>query len=185
MAKTGSVKKTKAAPPAPVDPTTTWLLPHSWLWLRVGLFVAIAGAGLATGARTPSKVIWVVSAAFVLGSFRLAKFREGHFERRMIFMFVPLQLKRWPMERFVDIETRFGDPGAMGGMLIFSIFNIFFVLWSWLFDRLIPWLGGRFQLRLKLAGKGRVLVWQGNSEKTFQENLEILEQTTGLRVRRV
>lgn len=185
MAKIGSVKKAKAAPPAPVDPTTTWLLPRSWLWLRIALFVAIAGFGLATGARTPSKVIWVLSAAFLLGSFRVAKIRGGQFERRMIFMFIPLKLKRWPMERFVDIETRFGDPGAMGAQLVFSIFNIFFVLWAWLFDRLIPWLGGNFQLRLKLVKGGRVLVWQGNSEATFQKNLATLEAVTKLRVRRV
>lgn len=184
MAKISNVKKTEA-PPAPVDTTTTWLLPRSWLWLRIALFVAIAGAGLATGARAQSKVIWVLSAAFLLGSFRVARFRAGHFERRMIFMFIPLKLKRWPVKRFVDIETRFGDPGATGGMLIISLFNIFFFLWSALFDRLIPWLGGNFQLRLKLDGKGRVLVWQGNSEKTFHENLEILEETTKLRVRRV
>jgi len=164
---------------------TNWILPQSRLWIRIIVFVALVGFALATSASIVSKVIWVLSMAFLLGSFRVARIHDGKFERRMVFMFVPLKLKQWPMGDFVEIETRFGDPSATGGVLAFSIFNIFFALWSALFDRLVPWLGGNFQLRLKLAGKGRVLVWQGNSEETFQENLELLERVTGLSVRRV
>ena len=170
---------------AEIEWCTSWILPQSRLWIRIIVFVALVGFALATSASIVSKVIWVLSTAFLLGSFRVARIYDGQFERRMVFMFVPLKLKRWPMKDFVEIETRFGDPSATGGVLVFSILNIFFALWSALFDRLVPWLGGNFQLRLKLAGKGRVLVWQGNSEATFQENLELLERVTGLRVRRV
>jgi hypothetical protein len=164
---------------------TTRFVPEPWLWLRILLFVALVAFALCTSATPFSKGIWIGTMAFLLGSFRTARIEGGWFERQMVFMFVPLKRKRWPMDGFVDIETRFGDPSATGGLLIFSIFNLFFVVWSALFDRLVPWFGGAFQIRLKLTKKGRVLVWQGNSQSHFEENLERLEAASGLRVRRV
>jgi hypothetical protein len=89
------------------------------------------------------------------------------------------------MERFTEIETRFADPSALNSIFPMAMLNIWFVVWSAVFDWMIPWLGGNYQLRLRLVKGGRVLVWQGNSDSNFQANLSVLQSATALPLRRV
>jgi hypothetical protein len=53
-----------------------------------------------------------------------------------------------------------------------------------LMDWLVPWFGGDYKLWLRTVSDERVLAWQGNGEGNFRQNLEILEETTGLPVTR-
>ena len=159
--------------------------PPPRLVLRVTIYAALVVFGLISSAFLFSKLVWVVAMALLFGSFRIARINGDQFERRLVLMFIPLPWKRWPMQRFIEIETRYGDASALSTMLPLAFLNVILTVWMGVFDLLIPWLGGTYQLRLRLAKGGRVLVWQGNSDGNFEANLALLQSATGLPLRRV
>lgn len=162
----------------------TEFLPPPRLGLRLTIYVALAAFGLIGSAPWANKIIWLGGMAFLFGSFRIARFADDHFERRLVLMFVPLRLKRWPRERFIEIETRYADASGIASLPL-PLLGFVLTLWSVVFDWTIPWLGGNYKLRLRLAKGGRVLVWQGNSDANFEGNLARLQSVTGLPLRRV
>ncbi|HLJ12563.1 MAG TPA: hypothetical protein VKU82_15320 [Planctomycetaceae bacterium] len=157
------------------------LRPPPRLWLRASLFAMLAAFSALGSASWGSKLGFWLAMAFFLGSYRLARLRDGFFERQMVVLFIPLKRKRWQIERFTQIETMWTQKMQVGWSLVIGA-----VLWIWwrLFDWILPWLGGQYELRLRHEKGGPVLVWQGNSEANFQANLEALERNTGLPVRR-
>lgn len=158
----------------------TTLQPSPRVVLRFAIFLCLAAFISIGHASWISKLGFCASMAFLLGSYRVARVREGSFERRMVLLFVPLKTKRWPLDRFTEIETVWQDGIHVGWALLIG--PGLWIFWR-LFDWIIPWMGGSYQLRLRHKGR-RVLVWQGNSETVFQENLAILEGITALPVRR-
>jgi hypothetical protein len=160
----------------------TLLHPFPRLWLRLSVFAALVAFVSIGHASWVSKLGFVFWMAFFLGSFRIARLRDGFFERRMVFMFVPLKRKRWHLERFTQIETVWHESLHIGWALLIGPA---LWLWSHFFDWVIPWMGGNFQLRLRHVKGGPVLVWQGNSEANFEANLKILESNTALPIQRV
>ncbi len=160
----------------------TLLHPFPRLWLRLSIFAALVAFISIGHASWVSKLGFVFWMAFFLGSFRIARLRDGFFERRMVFMFVPLKRKRWHLERFIQIETVWHESLHIGWALLIGPA---LWLWSHFFDWAIPWMGGGFQLRLRHVKGGPVLVWQGNSEANFEANLKILESNTALPIQRV
>jgi hypothetical protein len=144
-------------------------------------FAALAAFASIGTASWLSKLGFCAAMAFFLGSYRVARLKDGRFERRMVIMFVPLKTRRFQLDRCTDIETHWE-----GGMRV--EWSLLTGAWLWifwtLFDWLIPWLGGSYRLRLRRVKGGPALVWQGNSEANFQANLEILKNNTGLPVQR-
>lgn len=156
----------------------TRLRPTPKISLRiVGWAALVVFASIGTSAL-PAKVVFVVAAGLLLGSYREAWIAEGRFIRQMTVGFVPIKRSSWPLERFVEIQTRWDAPPAVEWSLLMGPVNWLF--WHF-FDWSLPWMGGGLELRL-LGAKGWVQVWQGNSDGNFQANLEILERTTGLPV---
>ena len=158
--------------------------PASRIVLRIAIFCALGAFGLVGTASPTNKVIWLTALSFLFGSFRMARINGDQFERRFVLMFVPQPWKRWPMERFVAIETRYADESAISTILPIVVLNIWLIVWSAAFDWLIPWLGGGYELRLRSVKGGHVLVWKGNSDANFQANLVLLETATGLPIHR-
>jgi hypothetical protein len=163
----------------------TPLVPNPRRGWRLAVFAGLVAFGLFGSATPVNKIIWVVSLAFVLGTYREGRIFEGRFDRRMVILFFPRRWKQWSLDQFIAIETRYADPTAAGAFLPMAFVNIIYMLWSGLFDWIFPWLGGAYELRLKLNQRGRVLAWKGNSAVHFEENLAILERATSLPPRRV
>jgi hypothetical protein len=159
----------------------TYLHPIPRIAWRVAVLAALAAFISISHARWPSKVGFCFWMAFFLGSYRVARINDGWFERRMVMFFIPLKLKRWQLERFTDIETKYEQGMNVGWALVIGPA---LWLWSHFFDWVVPWLGGNYQLRLRHVKGGPVLVWQGNSEANFEANLAILKNITGLPVKR-
>jgi hypothetical protein len=151
------------------------------LWLRLSIWIALVAFISIGHASWISKLGFAFWSAFFLGTYRRARLNNGWFERWMVVMFIPMKVKRWQLERFIQIETVWEEGMHVGWALVIGP-----AMWLWarLFDLIIPWMGGEYQLRLRHAKGGPVLVWQGNSEANFHANLEILKANTGLPIHR-
>jgi hypothetical protein len=149
--------------------------------MRLAALCALAAFISIGHASWASKVGFVFCMAFFLGSYRVARLNDGYFERRLVFMFVPLRFKRWQLDRCIQIETVFEEEMNVGWALLIGPV---LWLWFWFFDWVLPWIGGGYVLRLRHGKGGKVLVWQGNSEANFHANLEILKNNTGLPIQR-
>ena len=56
-------------------------------------------------------------------------------------------------------------------------------IFGWIFDFLIPAIGGPYELWLE-TGKGReFIVWQGFSQQHFEKNLQLLLNQTGAEIK--
>jgi hypothetical protein len=99
--------------------------------------------------------------------------------------FVRVRPSRTPLAGLSQIETDVEQRmGAAGGCALTLLVGLENVLMVWLLDWLIPWAGGDYKLWLRTLSGGRVLAWQGNGESNFRQNLEILEEVSGLPVTR-
>src|SRR4029077_13406331 len=123
----------------------TMLHPVPRLWLRLTIFIALVAFFSIGHATWMSKLGFAFWMAFFLGSYRVARLNDGYFERRMVFMFVPLRLKRWQLERCIQIETVWEEGMNIGWALVIGP-----ALWLWsrFFDWVMPWMGGGYVLRL-------------------------------------
>lgn len=157
----------------------TALRPAPRVFLRLALFALLAAFGLIGTAIWWKKLFFVVSLAFFCGTYRIARLLEGNFERRMVILFIPCRWKRWPLERFVEIEVLYESPFNLR-LLPLAIFDLWSVVMFRFFDWLVPWFGGAYKLRLRPAKGPRVVVWQGNSDANFQANVDLLRSQTGL-----
>lgn len=125
------------------------------------------------------KVIFCVPMAVWLGSYPVIMIRNQRLVRQWFVVFVPLRPRRWKIDRFVQIET---DTEEQTGFLSLLFFGFqWWLIWS-LCDRLMPWAGGGFRLSFRAASGKRVLAWQGNGERNFRRNLQMLESASGLPV---
>ncbi len=150
--------------------------------LRLVLFILLVAFISISTAAWVSKLAMAAWMALFFGSYRVARLKDGWFERQMVFMFIPLKCKRWQLEKFIEIETAYEEGLHVGWALLIGPAMW---LWSRFLDWALPWLGGNYQLRLRHV-KGRpVVVWQGSSDNNFQANVEILKNNTGLPLRRV
>jgi hypothetical protein len=159
----------------------TVLHPIPRLWVRLPIWVALVAFFCISHASWMSKLGFAFWMAFFLGSYRVARIHEGWFERRMVFLFIPLRMKRWQLERFVGIETLWDEGMHVGWSLVIGP-----ALWLWyrFFDLILPWMGGEYRIRLRHAKGGPVLAWQGNSDRHFHANIDILKANTGLPIQR-
>ncbi len=155
---------------------STALKPEPQIWLRRILFVVAMIPLLFSSMSWYVKPVAAVMPAFLLGSYRLAYVSEGSLYLQMVVMFLPLRLRRYPLNRIVAIETKWTDAAHAGWFLMFGLYW----LWCRLFDWLVPWMGGSYELWVRSAKGKRVLVWQGNSDEIYQENLELLHGAAGV-----
>jgi hypothetical protein len=81
----------------------------------------------------------------------------------------------------IEIET---EADQRAGWRVFFFLGAYTWIVFRIADYLLPWFGGFYRLSLRSAKGKRVLVWQGNSDDLFEENLALLENATGLPVER-
>ena len=59
------------------------------------------------------------------------------------------------------------------------------IMWvfSWIFDYLIPALGGPYEIWLETAKGREILAWNGYNQQHFESNVELLRNQTGAELR--
>ncbi len=162
------------------------LQPSGRWWLRLIIVLALSALALLARAEWYKKAVFCAGMAAWLGSFPQARFAGDRFERAMFLLFIPARVKRWSLDRFISIETGTEVP-VLDNSGLDRVF--WFWWWDWwliwkLCDLIIPWLGGQYKLWLRSASGKRVLAWQGNSDRQFRDNMELLKHRTGLPVER-
>jgi hypothetical protein len=161
---------------------TCFLVPDPRIWLRataVGLLALLAWIG-----TTPweTKAFFCIGMLACFGSFPRFRFCSEFFERTWFVCFVPVHSRRTLFEKATQIETDVDEH--MDAVTSIFWFGVVDSVYLWLIDRLFPWFGGDFKLWLRMGNNERVLLWQGNGERNFRQNVSVLQKVTGLPVSR-
>jgi hypothetical protein len=155
------------------------LLPPTRLRLRIVLFVILIIPALIGSTLWSTKLCAVAMVAFLVGTYRQSLISGAEFHTNMAILFVPLSTKTMKLKFVATIET---SLERRAGLWTFFLFGPTFMVFSWIADFLLPWIGGAYGLTL-VSGKGkRVHAWQGNNEDDFQKNLAMLKNATGAEV---
>lgn len=165
-----------------VHDETIPLQPVRRFWLRLVLVVVPVAVLWVTGYKLHTKVGNTVLLVLWLGSFPQPRIAGDRFERAFLIAFLPLRVKRWPLDRFTRIEIEGVERDEIVDMA-FSAFRWFRWVFR-LFDYAIPWLGGDYKIWLRAASGKRVLAWQGNGDAAFRANMELLQARTGVPIER-
>jgi hypothetical protein len=144
------------------------------------VLVVLAVFCFVSGAEWYEQAFFVGMMALLLGTYPAVRFAHGRLERQMFVAFLPMRTQRWTIERFVAIDVEHDDK-SWG---IWAFWFFYYWVLSWLVDTVIPWFSGRYRLFLRGKGGKRVLVWQGNADRHFDGNLNLLVRMTGLSVNR-
>ena len=156
----------------------TVLRPVRRWWLRLAVVAGLAAfAALGPTAAWYKKALFSVAMAAWIGTFPVARICGDRFERALFVCFVPLRTKRWPLDRFTQIETDTAElPGVETAVFVGTQW---WLIWA-LCELMFPVLGGQYKLWLRAASGKRVLAWHGASEHCFRANMETLQRRTGL-----
>jgi hypothetical protein len=126
---------------------------------------------------------WLACVVPVLltGTFRTSAIRGDRFVARFHVGFFPVVTERCNLRAVTSVNARFGwDGPGIGTVLLFGPTQFLF---GWLFEFLIPALGGPYQIHL-ITAKGRELVaWRGFVDSHFHKTLDLLAGLTNAEVR--
>jgi hypothetical protein len=115
------------------------------------------------------------------GTYRTSAIRGDRFVTRFHVAFFPIVTERCNLRAVTFINAKFGwDGPGIGTILLFGPSQWVF---GWLFEFLIPALGGPYQIHL-ITAKGRELVaWRGFVDSHFHKTLDLLIGLTNAEVR--
>ena len=115
------------------------------------------------------------------GTFRTSTIRGDRFTTRFHVAFFPVVSHRCSLRGVTFIKVKFAWEGP--GLATILMFGPLQWVLGWLFDLLIPSVGGPYQIRLVTA-KGRDLVaWQGFVDSQFHNTRDLLVRLTNAEVR--
>ncbi|MDB5341544.1 MAG: hypothetical protein JWN70_7163 [Planctomycetaceae bacterium] len=110
------------------------------------------------------------------GTYRISKIIETRFETRFHFAFIPFPLQKCKLATVGSIETTYGTSQA--GIWTYIMFGPLQLVLSWVFDYLIPSLGGPYEIWLVTAKGREIKAWQGFNQDYFDANLKLLQEHT-------
>ncbi len=114
------------------------------------------------------------------GTYRTAQVEGDWLRTQFHFAFVPLKPERCKLPAVVYIDTKYNQGTGWGTLVLFGPLQYIF---GFIFDWLIPALGGAYEIYV-ITAKGRELcAWQGNSQADYEANLELLRNHSGAEIR--
>lgn len=129
--------------------------------------------------------VWRVLACFMplmlSGTYRVSCIKGDWLETRLFLGFVPVRKNRCKLRTVMNIGTKYG--GSEPGVWTFMLFGPIQFIFGYLFDFMIPAIGGPYELWLETAKGREFIVWQGFSQQYFESNLELLRNQTGADIR--
>jgi hypothetical protein len=163
----------------------TPLVPQPKVRLRATIVAVLVVLGLIGPSGLVAKLIFCLAMTALFGTFPRCRISRKSYEKEWFIGFVPVGVSHTLLADAKQIETDLEQRmGLTGGCLLSLFVGVQNVLMVWLLDWLIPWAGGDYKLWLRTRAGDRVLAWQGNGEQNFRQNLEIMEDITGLSVTR-
>jgi hypothetical protein len=95
--------------------------------------------------------------------------------------FLPVLRHKCKLAGVVYVGTKYG--GSSPGFWTYILFGPLQWLLGFVFDMLIPAIGGPYELWLETAKGREFVVWQGYSQEVFEKNLDVLCQQTGAEIK--
>ena len=130
-------------------------------------------------------MVWRVLACFMplmlSGTYRLSCIRGDWMTTTLYLGFVPVRRQKCRLAAVMSIGTKYG--GSEPGVWTFVLFGPIQYFFGYIFDFLIPAIGGPYELWLETAKGREIVVWQGFSQQHFEKNLELLRNQTGAEIR--
>jgi hypothetical protein len=115
------------------------------------------------------------------GTYRRSRIIETTFVTRFCFAFVPFPIQRCKLASVGYLEATYGN--SRPGLWTFIMFGPLQLVFGWLFDFLIPSLGGPYEIWIVTAKGREIMAWQGHNQQYFDANLELLQSQTGAEIR--
>ena len=115
------------------------------------------------------------------GTFRNSRIIETRFETQFFFAFIPFPQRKCKLASVGFIESIYGADQP--GMWTFILFGPLQFIMGWVFDYLIPALGGPFEIWLVTAKGKEIKAWQGYNQGYFDTNLRLLQTHTTAELR--
>jgi len=122
------------------------------------------------------KLAGLVLAAAVFGSYREAWITQERICRQRTVGFIPGKIDQWKRDRLRSVEVveePEPPPAQSFGQTLERVQR-------WLLERLLPWRYGPLKLKLRLSEGQTVLLWQGSDRRELLQNLDLLNQKTGI-----
>ena len=146
------------------------LVPQPKIWLRATILILLIALAWIGESSWCAKGIFALAMAGLLGTFPRLRIDTEYFQREWFVAFLPVYGRRIRLDKLVQIETDVETRlGAEVGVVLAVFVGAWNVLMIWLFDWVIPWLGGDYKLWLRTKSDRRILAWQGNGEATSAE----------------
>ena len=128
-----------------------------------------------------ARLLGCVLPAALAGTFRVSKVDGDRFQSQLHFAFFPLKPQKCNLPGVIYVETKYNAIGP--GIGTFLIFGPLQFIFGYIFDLLIPALGGAYEIWL-ITAKGReISAWQGFNQQHFEENVALLAARSGAEVR--
>lgn len=130
-------------------------------------------------------IFWRVVACFMplmlAGTYRVTRIRGNWLETCLYLGFAPVRRHRCKLAGVMNVGTKYG--GSAPGYWTFILFGPIQWFFGWIFDFLVPAIGGPYELWMETAKGREFVVWQGFSQQHFEKNLDLLQNQTGAGVR--
>lgn len=158
------------------------LVPETRWQIRIGvLAVLLIPVGLAWNVPIVIRLLSCLLPLALTGTYRVSRLRGDRFTTRFYFAFLPCTHERCNLPSIVCLHTTYKD--AQTSWVTLLVFGPLQFLLGYVFDYLIPCLGGPFEIWLETAKGREILAWNGYSQQHFEANLQLLRNRTGAEVR--
>lgn len=119
--------------------------------------------------------------AALAGTYRVSTVNGDKFRSQLFFAFIPLKLEKCNLPGVIYVETKYNAVGP--GIGTFLMFGPLQFIFGYVFDLLIPALGGAYEIWL-ITAKGReIAAWQGFNQQHFEANVALLAARSGAEIR--
>ncbi len=153
------------------------LAPATKLHIRlVILGVMLVPLLIIPGLELWGRILSCIMPLIFTGTYRTSKIIETRFETRFHFAFVPFPLQKCKLATVGSVETTYGN--SQPGIWTIIIFGPLQFVCGWIFDYLIPALGGPLEIWLVTAKGREIKAWQGHNQDYFDANLKLLQDHT-------
>ena len=164
---------------------STPLVPQPKVWLRAAILILLITLACIGTSPWFAKFIFCLVMAGLMGTFPRPRINGEVFEKEWFAFFYPVRVSRTLLAEVTQIETDLeAGIGMETGLVLSPFIGLYNVMMIWLFDWLVPWFGGHYKLWLRTKSDQRILAWQGNGERNFRRNLDIMKEVSDLPITR-
>jgi hypothetical protein len=129
-------------------------------------------------------VVWqllsCILPVMLTGTYRVSRLKGDRFDTQLFMGFVPLPRQQCKLPAVVSLLTLYQSGQGWGTFILFGPLQW---LMGYVFDFLLPAIGGPYEIWIETAKGRQILAWNGYNQQQYEQNLELLRSRTGAEVR--